>query len=69
MFSLFVDEFEVKYIAKNDALHLIDTLKKKYLGITVYWSGRIFLGIHLYWDYCKRTVTLSMPNYVNKALS
>ena len=26
MFSLVVDEFEVKYIAKNDALHLIDTL-------------------------------------------
>ena len=28
MFSLFVDDFEVKYTAKNDALHFIDTLKK-----------------------------------------
>ena len=28
MFCFVVDEFGVKYTAKNDALHLIDTLKK-----------------------------------------
>ena len=28
LFCLFVDDFRVKYTAKNDALHLIDTLKK-----------------------------------------
>ena len=28
MFSLVVDDFGVKYTAKNDALHLIDTLNK-----------------------------------------
>ena len=59
----------MKYTAKNDELHLIDILKKKYLDITIDWSGRIFIGIHLDWEYTKRTVTLSIPNYVNKYLS
>ena len=40
--------------------------EEKYPGITIYWSGRILLGIHLYWEYTERTVTLSMPNYVKK---
>ena len=59
----------MKNTAKIDALHLIDTMKKKYIVITIDWSVRIFLDIHLDWDYIKRTVTLSMPNYVNKSLS
>ena len=69
MFSLIVDDFGVKYTPKNDELHFIDTPKKKYTGITIDWIGRIFLGIHLGWDYTKRTVTISMPIYVNKYLS
>ena len=52
--------------SQNYALHLIDTHKKKYPGITINCSGRIFPGINLYWDYTKRTVILPMPNYVNK---
>ena len=68
LLSLVVDAFGVKYTAKNDALNLINTLKKKYLGITIDCIGIIFPGIHLYWDYTKRTITLSMPNYVNKDL-
>ena len=50
LFCFVVDDFGVKYTAKNDALHLINTMKKKYPDITIDWSGRIFLGIHLYWD-------------------
>ena len=69
MFSLVVGDFGVKYTAKNDSLHLIETLKKKIPGITIDWSGRIFPDIHLDWDYTKCTVTLSMPNYVNKYMS
>ena len=68
-FSLVVDEVGLKYTPKNNALRLIDTVKKKYPGITIDWIGRIFLEIHLYWDYTNRTITLSMPNYINKALS
>ena len=69
MFSLVVYDFGVKYTSKNHAFRLIDTLKKKYPSITIDWSGRIFLGVYLYWYYTKLTVTLSMTNYVNKALS
>ena len=69
MFSLVFDDFGLKYTAKNDALHLIDTLKKNYPGITIDWSDTIYLRIDLDWGYNRCTVTNSMPNYVNKSLS
>ena len=62
-----VDDFGVKYKGRQHAQHLIDTLKKHY-KITVDWEGKLFCGIHLKWDYDKRTVDLSMPGYVEKAL-
>ena len=61
LFNLVVDDFGVKYKGKQHAQHLIDTLKKHY-EITVDWEGKLFCGIHLKWDYDKRTVELSMPN-------
>ena len=69
MFSFVFDVLGVKYISRNDAFHFIDTPDKKYPGITIEWSGRTFLGIHLDWDYTKQNITLYMPNYDNKALS
>ena len=69
MFCLVFDYFGLKYTAKNDALHLIDTLKKNYPGITIDWSDTIYLRIDLDWGYNRCTVTNSMPNYVNKSLS
>ena len=69
IFILVVYDFGLKYKSKNNTFHLIDTPKNKYPGITIDWSGIIFLGIHLDWDYTKRTDTLSMPEYVKKALS
>ena len=65
-FCLVVDDFGVKYVHKADAHHLINHLSKEY-KCTVDWDGKIFLGIHLDWNYDKRTVDLSMPNYVTKA--
>ncbi len=69
IFSLVImDDFGVKYNSINDALvHLINTLKTRY-KITVDWEGSNFCGIHLNWNYQQGEVTLSMPNYVNKAL-
>jgi len=32
------------------------------------WTGRRYIGITLDWDYKRRQVHLSMPNYVKKAL-
>ena len=67
LFSFVVDDFGVKYTVKNDTLYLIDTLKKKYPGISIDWSGIIFLGIYLDWEHAKSTVTLSMPTYVKNS--
>jgi len=67
IFTLFVNDFGVKYNSKEDALHLIQTLEKKY-KITVDWEGALFLGIHLKWNCKKGEVEVSMPGYVWKAL-
>ena len=50
MLRLVVGGFGLKYTAKNYTLHLIGTMRKKYPGITIDWSGRIFPGINLDWD-------------------
>jgi hypothetical protein len=66
-FCLVVDDFGVKYVGKEHAEHLQTVLSAKY-QITSEWSGDLYLGLHLAWDYTNRTVDLSMPNYVEKAL-
>ena len=66
-FILVVDDFGVKFVSQDDALHLINHLKTKYTA-TISWEGKLFCGIAIKWDYNKRTVELSMPNYVKKAL-
>jgi hypothetical protein len=66
-FILVVDDFGVKFVSKDDVLHLINHLKKKY-QLTTDWEGKLFCGISLDWDYIKRTVHLYMPHYVKKAL-
>ena len=53
MFSLVVDD--------------LYTLRAKYL-IIVDMDATVYIGIKLKWDYVHRTVTLSMPSYVHKAL-
>jgi len=67
-FSLVVDDFGVKYIGKEHALHLINCLQEEY-KLTIDWEGSIFCGIKLDWDYTNRTVVLSMPGYVDRALT
>ena len=58
-FNLVVDGFGVKLVVQTHADHLINSLKKKY-DVTIDRDGKIFCGIHLKWDYKKRTVDLSM---------
>lgn len=67
LFSLVVDDFGVKYVGKEHAQHLIDTLSSFY-ELTVDWEATKYCGITLEWDYHNRTVDLSMPNYVKDAL-
>jgi hypothetical protein len=66
-FTLVVDDFGVKYIGKEHVMHLIKSLKEHY-EVEEDWEGRRYLGITLDWDYKKREVHLSMPDYVERAL-
>ena len=66
-FVLVVDDFGVKYSGKEHAQHLYAALKENY-EVTTDWEGERFVGIKLNWDYNKRTVTMSMPGYIEAAL-
>ena len=65
-FALCVDDFGIKYVGKEHADHLIQTLKGHY-EISVDWNGRHYIGLTLQWDYRNRLVHLSMPGYCEKA--
>ena len=48
-------------------LWTIDTLQQWY-KISTDWSGSLYCGVHLAWDYQRCTVDLSMPGYLSKIL-
>eukprot|EP00804_Cyclotella_cryptica_P011793 CCRYP_011361-RA/>CCRYP_011361-RA protein AED:0.17 eAED:0.11 QI:0/0/0/0.8/0.25/0.2/5/0/1137 len=66
-FTLVVDDFGVKYVGKQHAQHLIDTLKQHYM-LAEDWAGDLYCGIKLDWDYDKRTLIISLPGYIQKVL-
>ena len=66
-FTLVVDDFGVKYVGEEHALHLKESLEQDYT-VTTEWDGRRYIGITLDWDYKRRQVHLSMPGYAKKAL-
>ena len=66
-FTLVVGDFGVKYVGEEHAQLLKYTLEHHY-KLTCDWTGTQYIGITLDWDYNKRQVHLSMPNYVKKAL-
>jgi hypothetical protein len=67
-FTLTVDDFGVKYVGKEHADHLITTLRRHY-ELEEDWAGELYCGITLKWDYNKRHMDISMPNYINKMLT
>jgi hypothetical protein len=67
-FTLVVDEFEVKFVGKEHADHLIASIKSTYKKLTEDWTGSLYCGISLDWDYVGRTVDISMPGYIKKKL-
>jgi hypothetical protein len=67
LFSLVVDDFGVQYVGKEHAQHLADVIAAKY-KMTTDWTGKLYCGIALDWDYDNGTVDLSMPGYVEAAL-
>ncbi len=66
-FTLCVDDFGVKYIHKPDVDYLITTLTNVY-KLSIDWEGNNYLGLTLDWDYNARTVDISMPGYIDRAL-
>jgi hypothetical protein len=67
-FSLVVDDFAVKYIGRQQADHLRNALLKTY-ELTTDWSGTVYSGMTLKWDYRHITCDISMPGYVSNVLS
>ena len=66
-FTLCVDGFGVKYFKKEDAQHLIDTLKL-YYPISLDWAGKNYCGLTLEWNYEQGYVDVNIPNYADNAL-
>ena len=66
-FTLVVDNFGVKYVGEEHAIHLKNTIEENYT-VAKEWEGQRYIGITLDWDYKRRQVHLPMPNYVTKAL-
>jgi hypothetical protein len=66
-FTLIVDNFGVKFVNKADVNHLISSIKKTYT-LTEDWTGNLYCGIMLKWDYVGRTVNILMPGYIKMKL-
>ena len=66
-FALIVDDFGVKYTNIDDAMFLIHVLQTKY-KIAIDWSGTLFIGLTIHHDRVNRTLTISMPGYVQRLL-
>lgn len=67
LFILVVDDFGVKYTNKDDVLYLKAFIETAY-PVTTNWEGNRFIGVYLNWDYSRRELKASMPNYVTRAL-
>ena len=67
-FALCVDNFGVKYFSKEDAIHLIESLKKHYT-ISEDWTGSNYCGFKIDWHYDKDYVDISMQKYILNELA
>ena len=63
---LVVDNFVIKFTSDDDLQHLLAHLRFKYETTT--GKGDLSCGIKLEFYYEKRTVILSMPNYIKDTL-
>ncbi len=68
-FSLIVDDFGIKYVGAEHAHHLIDALQEQHYALDIDWSGTLYCGVTLTWNYALGYVDISMPNYVKKLLA
>jgi hypothetical protein len=66
-FLLVVDDFGLKYTDKADAEHLVKTLAVLY-QVSTGWTGTLYCGLTIDWNYADHHVNISMPGYVEAAL-
>jgi hypothetical protein len=64
--NLCVDNFGMKYIGCEHLQHLYDALRKEKKEIVEDWTGDLYCGIILKWNYGKHHVDHTMPAYVKK---
>ena len=62
-FTLVVDDFGVKYVGEEHALHLKKTLEEDYT-ITLEWKGTTYADINIAWEYNNRNFRLSMECHI-----
>jgi hypothetical protein len=67
-FFLVVNNFGVKYVGKENAQHLFDTVQK-YYKCSCDWEGEQYCSLAIKWDYVGQKVHLLMPGYMHKALT
>jgi hypothetical protein len=68
LITLVVNNFGVKYVGKEHVDHLIRCIKEQY-ELTEDWTGDLYCGIKLKWDYEARMVNLSIPATSNNSSS
>jgi hypothetical protein len=56
-FCLVVNGFGIKMTSMADMKHLLSSLQEHYF-VAVNWTGSLFCGVKLMWDYVNRTVNL-----------
>jgi hypothetical protein len=66
-FTLVLDNFGMKYVNKEDVDHLIASIKTTY-SLTKDWTGNLYCGIALEWDYKNSHVDILMLGYIRKKL-
>jgi len=66
--TLVVDDFGVKYVGKERADHLIESIKQTYTKLTKDWTVNLYCGMTLEWDYVNQTVDISMQGCIKNEL-
>jgi hypothetical protein len=66
-FSFVVDDFGVKYIGKEHAQHLLQTVQK-YYKCSFEPEGERYCRLTIKWDYLGKKMHIAMPFYLKNAL-
>ena len=59
-FTLYVDDFGIKYHNKEDAEHFLNILSTNY-EISTDWTGQDYIELTIDWNYPNKYMDISMP--------